>query len=171
MTFNIDTQTIRRLRDALIENGRLGSDVPDSGQANDDRQQTAINRVAPFVETMYLVMIADGHEADTEKEVILGALSMLTHGFLDSTALDSIVEHSAKATENQGVEQRLQTIGAQISAQRQDRETAFTLAAAVALADEQLDHREDSLIESIAEWYGVSTKRCNEILQQLEHKE
>jgi tellurite resistance protein len=171
MTLQIDTETIRRLRDALIAGGRL--DEPNEIPASDTsrgRRKASVGRVAPFVETMYLMMIADGHSLESEREAILGALSMLTHGFLDQSDLAGILSDSEAEAQRQGVEARLQAIGAQISASRQDREIAFTLAAAVAIADDEIAGQEHSLIESIAEWYGLSTRRCNEILQQLESR-
>lgn len=168
MAIDIDTTTIRRLRDALITNGRLEASPESlSDKVIEDRLQASMARAAPFVETMYLVMVADGHEQESEKEAILGAVSMLTHGCLNIAELEKILQVSKQEIARQGVEGRLQVIGAQISADRQDREIAFTLAAATALADGHLASEEDTLIESIAEWYGISQKRCNEILQQL----
>ncbi|MEZ5489736.1 MAG: TerB family tellurite resistance protein [Gammaproteobacteria bacterium] len=168
MSLNFDTETIRRLRDALLAGSRAEStSSPGDAESASDRLQASMERAAPFVETMYLVMIADGQVERAEKQAIMGAISLLTHGLLQQSALDSILAASAGEVERHGVEARLQMIGAKISADRQDREIAFTLAAAVAMADEQLALQEGSLLESIAEWYGISHKRCNEILQQL----
>jgi hypothetical protein len=66
-----------------------------------------------------------------------------------------------------GVNHCLRDIGVRLSADRLDRETAFTLAAAVALADRHLLEQESSLMLSIAEWYGVSGKRAMQLLQQV----
>ncbi|MBT8147013.1 MAG: hypothetical protein KJN90_09175, partial [Gammaproteobacteria bacterium] len=135
MAIDIDTTTIRRLRDALITNGRLETSPDErSDKVIEDRLQASMARAAPFVETMYLVMVADGHEQESEKEAILGAVSMLTHGCLNVAELEKILHTSKQEIARQGVEGRLQVIGAQISADRQDREIAFTLAAATALA-------------------------------------
>lgn len=172
MSLNIDTQTVRRLRDALIESGRLEerSPVTNSGSKIDDRSQALIDRVSPFAETMYLTMMVDGEAAESEKEAIRGALQMLTQGFLDESMLEKILDRCQTVAQEQGVEFRLQTLGAQLCADRQDRETAFTLAAAVAMADNQVADEESLLVGSIAEWYGVSGKRCSEILQQIENQ-
>ncbi len=165
---NIDTETIRRLRDALIANGRLEAVRAESdADGMMDRMQASINRVAPFVETLYLVMIADGHIESREKEAITGAISMLTHGFLAENALVGILQASEAEVSRCGVEGRLQMLGAILSADRQDREIAYTLAAAVALADNTLAQQEGSILDSIAEWYGVSQRRREEILRQL----
>jgi tellurite resistance protein len=62
----------------------------------------------------------------------------------------------------------LQAIGNHICADRSDRETGFTLAAAVALADDKVVAEESSLLASIAEWFGLSSRRSREILQQFD---
>ena len=167
MEFNIDTQTIRRLRDALIESGRLQGAKSTADEHPPERMQAAIKRVSPFVATMYLVMVADGHADASEKDAILGALNMLTHEFLDEDALASILSDAEKEVELRGVEGHLQIIGSQLGANRQDREIAFTLAAAVAMADSNLHAQENELIGRIAEWYGISNKRMEAILQRL----
>jgi len=131
MPLVLDTTTIRRLRDALIENGRLTNPESTTTDATEDRRQASINRAAPYVETMFLMMIADGHRADAEQDAIVGALAMLTHGFLNQSDLEQIMAASESEVERHGVESRLQTIDARIGASRQDREIAFTLAAAL----------------------------------------
>lgn len=161
----IDSNTIRRLRDGLIQRG-----AADGGQATDmpeAYQKAVLDRFAPFAETMYLMMQIDGHVADAERDAIRGAMSILTDGALDHAMLDEIFDRSAGEVQQQGVEGRLQAVGARISVDRQDRETAFSLAAAVAIADNRVEEVELTLISAIAEWYGISAKRSREILQDL----
>ncbi len=168
MTLTIDTTTIRRLRDALLAGSEAAAEqAADAAGKTNDRLQASIERAAPFVETMYLVMIADGQVQPAEKAAILGALSLLTHGYLDLQALERILEDSEAEVARHGVIARLQKIGSRVSARRQDREIAFTLAAAVALADNNVASQEHSLLESIAEWYGISEMRCRELLEQF----
>jgi len=164
---NIDTQTIRRLRDALVANGRLTAANSDTVEI-ESQSQASLQRVAPFAETMYLMMMVDGKAATEEREAIRGALQMLTHGLLNSNSLDDILRRCETVVQEFGVERRLQAIGAQLSADRLDRETAFTLAAVVAMADKQVLESESLLVQSIAEWYGVSSSRCRVILQSVE---
>lgn len=166
MSINLDTQTIRRLRDALVENGRI-DDNDHSGGDIAARSQASLARVAPFVETMYLMMMVDGEAADAERDALRGAVNMLTHGLLQAGDLDDVLQRCEEEARKQGVEHRLQTIGARLCADRLDRETAFSLAAAVALADNQVVEAESLLVESIAEWYGVSSKRCAAILDEV----
>jgi len=169
MTLQINTVTIRRLRDALIANGQLITcPEPDlEADERDPRQEASLKRVAPFAETMFLMMMADGTATQSEKDAIRGALAMLTHGCIQQTRLDELLGNFKAMLARQGVKYRLQTLGSRISADRQDRETAFTLAAAVALADEEIATGEFDLILDIADWYGISERRAKEIVEQV----
>ena len=165
---NIDTNTIRRLRDGLVKRGSISSDAELDEDIPVLYQQAVLERFAPFAETMYLMMLIDGHAASVELDAIHGAMQILTDGILDHDVLDGIFKRCARKAEEYGVEGRLQFVGAQLSRDRVDRETAFSLAAAVAIADNKLEDMEVSLMESIAEWYGISGKRSREIVQQIE---
>ncbi len=162
---NIDTETIRRLRDGLIQRG--AGDGEPAARLPEAYQQAVLERFAPFAETMFLMMQIDGHTDGAELEAIRGAMKVLTDGALGHAVLDDIFDQSAREVARQGVEARLQAVGARLSVDRADRETAFSLAAAVALADNRLEDVELTLIGSIAEWYGISGKRSREILEDL----
>ena len=163
---NLNTETIIRLRDALIQSGQVAvqSNVTVTTEA---RSSAALKRFAPFAETMYLMMMVDGDADKLELDVIRGAISILTDGLLGNESLDEIFCRCAEVATNHGVEQRLQSIGAHLSADKMDRETAFTLAAAVAIADNEVAEEEAALVRLIAEWYGISERRCEEILQHI----
>ena len=167
----IDTNTIRRLRDALLTSGQVeqsGTTGPAGAMRMDSMSQASEHRVLPFIETMYLMMASDGEADSTEYDVIRGALRVLTHGLLDEAVLEQMLQNCEIQAREQGVEVRLQSVGSRICADRNDRETAFTLAAAVALADDRLLDEESLLVGSIAEWYGISERRCKQILLQFE---
>ena len=162
---DINTGTIQRLRDALVEGGRLahrdGAGVHDEHAG---RTHAALERFYPFAETLYLVMMIDEHADDAELDAIRGAMRILSNGSLSDGMLDDIFQRCAQRASQRGVENCLQEIGAHLASDRLDRETAFTLAAAVALADEQLHGTESALMRSIAEWFGVSDKRAAALL-------
>lgn len=165
MAFSIDTNTIRRLRDALVTQGRLPAAT---GHVIAAQRQATLERVAPFAETMYLVMMADDRADLAEHQAIRGAIGLLADGMLDEACIDELLQRCAGAAQQQGAQTLLQQIGARVCAVRLDRETAFTLAAAVALADDRVANTESVLVATIAEWYGISDRRCAEILGELE---
>ena len=62
---------------------------------------------------------------------------------------------------------RLAQIGSRLCVDADDRETAFSLAAVVALADEAVDVRENAALGWIRKYYGVSQNRAESILGEL----
>ena len=166
---DIDTGRIRRRRDALVEGGRVDAAADLDGDRPASRGALAsLERVAPFVETMYLMMMADDEGGALERDAIRGAMRVLTHGLLQDSELEELLQRFETLLHEQGAEVRLQAIGSRICADRVDRETAFSLAAATALADNKVVTEESLLVASIAEWFGVSSKRCRELLQEFE---
>ena len=67
----------------------------------------------------------------------------------------------------QGREERLCQIGAQLSADPADAEMAFSLAAAVAVADDRVDVEEGNLVGELAEFFGISPKRATALLDEV----
>lgn len=162
---DIDTSTIRRLRDALVEGGVLQtSNAGGLQRPASNRSRAAWQRVSPFIETMYLVMLADGHVDASERLAITSAARLLTGDALAESDIGELLDGCESIVREHGVEQRLQAIGARLSADRLDRETAFTLAAAVALADGAVHAAELDLVDSVAEWFGISSKRARELM-------
>ena len=162
---DIDTVTIRRLRDGLLAEGvieRAGS--PGEPATTDSRALASKQRVGPFIETMYLVMLADGEADTSERAAIASAARLLTGGLLSDADINELLDRCESGIREHGAVQRLQSIGARLSADRLGRETAFTLAAAVALADDSLHAAEIDLVGSVAEWYGISSRRARELV-------
>jgi uncharacterized tellurite resistance protein B-like protein len=164
---NIDTDTVRRLRDALIERGGATADATASGSSQPREIQASLQRVAPFVETMYLMMMADGRAGGSERTAITGAIRLLTRDLVTDDELDGLLRRCEELALAEGAAARLQSIGSRICADRMDREMAFTLAAVVALADNRVRSAESSLLREVAEWYGISARRSEELLQQI----
>lgn len=165
---NIDTATLRRLRDVLVGKGQKAlSPLAALFSAQAGEVRASVRRVSPFVETMYLMMVVDGVPDSNEQEVIRDALEVLTRGVLQETELKQILRRCEVLVREQGVEARLQAVGSRLSVDRLDREMAFSLAATVALADRRLAGEESTLLASVGEWYGISALRRAQLLQQL----
>jgi len=76
----IQTATISRLRDALLQSGRRPSMVASSAYETLTREGLlspeevgSINRVEPMAETMFLMMAADGTLAESERDAARSA--------------------------------------------------------------------------------------------------
>ena len=164
ISMEIDTKAIRRLRDGLLR-----SEPPDrvdgvSEGETAERELAMLTRIKPFAETMYLVMMADGQSDAGERRAVMGALQLLTDGHLSTPALEKLLDLFARDASEQGAEARLMKIGSILGGDREGRETAFALAAAVALADSRVEVSENRVMAWVQEYFGISARRSAEIL-------
>jgi len=171
----IETSTIRRLRDALMQSGARDSGVHSPAYETlaragvlTDEENIAVNRVGPMAETMFLMMTADGKITDSETTAILGAIRGLTDGHLHDGTIKVMLERYGEMAVAQGRETRLRAVADQLADRPAEAENAFTLAAAVALADNEVADEERSLLEQLATWLGIKPDRAAVILAELE---
>jgi uncharacterized tellurite resistance protein B-like protein len=171
----IETATIRRLRDALLKSGRRADAVQSSAYETltragllSDSEQSALTQVDPMAETLFLMMSADGKITDAERDAVRGAIRGLTDSLLHDGTIQVMLEAYQVALEREGREARLRHLGAKLSGHPSDAEGAFALAAAVALADDEVSEEEQRLVAELATWFGITTARAKQILDQLE---
>jgi uncharacterized tellurite resistance protein B-like protein len=171
----IQTVTIERLRDALLQSGRRPSVVMSSAYETLTREgllspeeASALNRVDPLAEVMFLMMSADGKLAEAERDAVRGAIRGLTSDILRSGTINVMLENYGKRLAEQGRDARLQEIASEIAEEKGEAEAAFALSAAVALADDEVTDDENAFINQLAEWFGIAPERAAQILDQLE---
>ena len=110
----IETATIRRLRDALLQSGRRPSAVLSpayetlarAGLLSED-ESSALTRIDPMAETMFLMMTADGKITDTERDAVRGAVRGLTNNLLHDGTIQVMLEQYERALASKGREARL----------------------------------------------------------------
>ena len=171
----LETATVRRLRDELLQSGRRPSLVLSPAYETLARQgllspeeRVAVQRVDPLAETMFLMMCADGVVAEAERDAVRGAIRGLSDDHIRSGTIRVMLESYQEKLEAEGRDARLQEIAEAIADEPHEAEGAFALAAAVALADDQVVDEENSFINTLAEWFGISSQRAEQILDQLE---
>jgi tellurite resistance protein len=173
----IDTATIRRLRDALLQSGRRPSAVQSSAYETlaragllSDEERAAVTRVDPMAETMFLMMSADGRITASERDAMRGAIRGLTDNLLQDGTIDVMIEEYDRLLDAEGRDARLRHVGESLRGQTSDAEGAFALAAAIALADESIADDERKLVGEIAGRFGITPQRAAQILDQLEEE-
>ncbi len=170
----INTATITRLRDALLQSGRRPTIVVSpayetlarSGLLSPE-EAAAVDRIDPLAETMYLMMTADGMVAEAEQDALRGAIRGLADNLIRSGTINVMLETFAKKLKEHGRDARLQEIAETLSENPQEAEGAFSLAAAIALADDSVHDKENEFINQLADWFGISEGRAAQILDEL----
>jgi len=131
-------------------------------------ETAALERIEPIGETMYLMMAADGQVNTAEKDAIRGAIRGLTGDLLRSGTIEAMMANYASRLLEQGRDARLQEVAECLSEIPLEAESAFALAAAIALADDQVAEEENQFINQLAEWFGLTAQRAESILDELD---
>ncbi|HSC89946.1 MAG TPA: TerB family tellurite resistance protein, partial [Polyangiaceae bacterium] len=170
----VRTRTIERLRDALLQSGRKPSAVLSSAYETlarqgllTDAEKAAVQRVDSVAETMFLMMAADGQVTEGELAAMRGAIRGLTGESLGDGIIKVMIEGYAIRLQQEGREQRLRAIAGSLRQQTDEAASAFALAAAVALADNDFAESENTFIHELAGWFGFDEARANAILDEL----
>ena len=163
-------KTLQRIRDELLDLGAPPSthfmraaDTDDPFAGDPD----ARTRFEALFEAMYLMVVADGTVADVEREVLRGAVRGLTDNAMRTKhieALMAVCDERAK----EGVAARLAAIAPVLKEDPALIDAAFSLAAAIAFADNEIQDQENELINDLSEALEISPERAEDLLMQLE---
>jgi tellurite resistance protein len=170
----IHSQTIERLRDALLTSGRRSAPVQSSAFEILARagllsaaEKAAVARVEPLAEVMFLVMAADAMVAESEMSAIRGAIRGMSGDLLNDGTIQVMIETFALRLRDQGPTVRLEQVATALRSDQNDAESAFCLAAALALADNSVVDSESRVLDELASVLGFSESDKNRILGLL----
>jgi tellurite resistance protein len=162
----LDSDALLRLRQSLRERGKPSLTPPSpvstpraSLAEASPELRAAAERVAPICELLYLMMSVDGACTSEERDLLRGAIRALTDGQLRSAMIDDMLAGFDDALLREGRSARLAFAAARLSADRADAEAAFSLAAAIALADSSADPRELAMLEELGDMLGLPAAR------------
>jgi uncharacterized tellurite resistance protein B-like protein len=169
----LDSDVLARLRDELVRRGGRVSmpppSSPDGAKAESADVLAVMQRVAPMCELLYLLMVADDESHAREQEVLRGAIRALTDGALRTSAIDALLATFEGAVRAHGREQRLAQVAGQLAADRAEAETAFMLAAVMAIADDERAGKERDTLHELRELLGISSTRARFLVGEARH--
>jgi hypothetical protein len=163
----LDTPTIRRLRDRLLAREPAVSDrasLPPASDRLTPSQEAALERIAPLAEVLYLTIAADGDLARSECQAIRTAIGTLSDDLLPGPSIELLLAGLEQALAQQGPEARLEAIASRFALDRPEAEAAFSLAAAVALSDDHVADAESALIDKLRRYFGIPAARAAALL-------
>lgn len=126
-----------------------------------------VEEYGAICEALYLVMAADRRVLQVEREVLRGALDVLSNGRVRTRHMEAMLDASARRVGQEGEEARLQKVIAALCDDPVRAETTVLLAAAVAAADGQIPPEEQSIFERLAQGLGIDEARASKILAEL----
>jgi tellurite resistance protein len=167
----LSNSTLARLRDQLRTGGQRPSiALRDPTKISPDAAEllAATVEYGALCEAMYLMMSADGHITDDERQVLRGALRSLSNDSIRSAHIDAMLDTAARKAGEQGREARLQDVIAELRDDPARAEVAFVLASAIAFADNAIADEENETLSQFADGLGIDEGRADELLDSVE---
>lgn len=161
--------TLENLRDQLRARGQRPSVVMTGPRTSAELIEAMhlVEQWGPVCEAMYLVMAADLRVVNAEREVLRGALAVLSNDRVRTVHMEAMLDAAARKIAEDGVEARLEHV---IEVLREDAaraELTAVLAAAVAAADNAIVPEEQALLDKLFKGLGIEAKRAEELMQGL----
>ena len=166
----ISRTRLEPLRDALRKRGQRPSIIL-SGGAGSAELYDAVQLVeewGPFVEAMYIIMAADRRVMNVEREVLRGALAILSDEKVRTRHMEAMLDAATRNVGTEGTEKRLAKVVEQLRRNPVRAESAAVVAAAIAAADDRLPPEESAMLERLMRELQIEPARAQEILAELE---
>jgi tellurite resistance protein len=126
-----------------------------------------VSEYGALCEAMFLVMLADGRVKNVERDVLRGALRVLSDDRIRSTHIESMLDVAARNVAEYGLKPRLAEIIDRLKDSPTRAEITYLLASAVAAADDEVVPEEAEVLTLLAEGLGIDERRANDLLSSL----
>jgi uncharacterized tellurite resistance protein B-like protein len=167
----LDPKTLTRIRDHLLDLGAppstkfLTAGEGDADPFGGDPEPES--RFGALFETMYLMVVADGDVAAAERDVLRGAMRTLTANSIRTAQIDAMFDTCKEKLDGASIAGRIADIAPILKNDKVLLEAAFSLAAAIAFADEDIHDAENDLINDLAEAFDIDSERADELLNEI----
>ena len=169
---NLTRAKLDPLREALRQRGARPSvvvpAVPNAQELMDALQ--IVEEWGAFVEAMYLMMAADRRVLNVEREVLRGALLLLSDEKVRTRHMEAMLDAAMRKVAVEGAEKRLAAVIEMLQGNEAKAESAVVVAAAIAAADLRIVPEEYDLLQKLARGLGFDEKRSEEILGEMEEE-
>lgn len=161
---------LEHLRDSLRQRGQRPSIVVTGPRTSAEliEAMAVVEEYGPICEAMYLMMAADDKVVNVEREVLRGALDVLSNGRVRSIHMEAMLDAAARRCSQEGRDLRLDKVIEQLAGDTARAEATVVLAAAVAAADARIVPEESAVLERLFKGLGIDPKRANELLDSLD---
>lgn len=161
--------TLEHLRDQLRKRGQRPS-IASGPKTSADviEAMQIVEEYGPICEAMYLMMSADHRVVNSEREVLRGALDVLSSGAVRTIHMEAMLDAAARRCAKEGRDVRLKKVIEQLKDDAARAEATVVLAAAIAAADARIVPEESAVLDMMFKGLGIDTKRANELLVSID---
>jgi hypothetical protein len=157
------------LREALRERGaRPSIVVPPTSNAQELMDALRlVEEWGAFVEAMYLMMAADRRVMNVEREVLRGALLLLSEERVRTRHMEAMLDAAMRKVMVEGPEKRLAAVIDALKGSGARAESAVVVAAAIAAADLRVVPEEHMFLGALARGLGIDRVRAEKLLDAM----
>jgi hypothetical protein len=116
---------------------------------------------------MYLMMAVDKRVLNVEREVLRGALLLLSDERVRTRHMEAMLDAAMRKVMAEGQEKRVAAVIEALKGNRAKAESAVVVAAAVAAADMKVVPEEHALLAELARGLGVDEARAEKLLGDM----
>ncbi len=166
---NLTRAALEKLRDHLRERGQRPSIVLSGSRTSADLVEAMqiVEEWGAVCEAMYLVMAADRRVVNAEREVLRGALAVLSNDRVRTIHMEAMLDAAARKVAAEGADKRLEKVMGVLQEDPPRAELTAVLAAAVAAADNLIVPEEQMLLDRLFKGLGIDAKRAEELMHGL----
>jgi tellurite resistance protein len=165
--FKLPAGKIQQLRDRLRTRGQRSSLVSYPATPLVAEAVEVVEEYGAMCEAMYLMMAADRRVLNVERQVMRGALEILSQDRVRTVHMEAMIDAAARRHAEQGEEARLRRVIESLRSDPVRAELTVVLAAVVAAADECVTPEEERLLEKLAVGLGLGESRTRELIDEL----
>ena len=161
--------TLEHLRDQLRKRGQRPSIVQGPRTSADlIEAMQIVEEYGAICEAMYLMMAADDRVVNAEREVLRGALDVLSSGTVRTMHMEAMLDAAARRVAKEGRDVRLKKVLEQLRDDTARAEAVVVLAAAIAAADARIVPEESAILDAMFKGLGIDLKRANQLLESID---
>ncbi|GAC1558839.1 MAG: hypothetical protein NVS3B10_17870 [Polyangiales bacterium] len=165
-------ERLGRLRDRLRARGQRPSVLRAPGmplpKADLVEATQIVEEWGAFCEAMYLMMAADRRVLNVEREVLRGALAVLSDDRVRTMHMDAMLDAAARKVAAEGLDRRLAKVIEVLKEDQARAETTVILAAAIAAADDRVVPEEHALLAKMFAGLEIDQARADALLAELD---
>jgi tellurite resistance protein len=158
---------LEQLRDQLQRRGQRPSMVIPVARPDLIEVMEIVEQYGAICEALFLMMAADRRMLNVEREVIRGALDVLSNGRVRTAHMEAMIDAAARRAAEEGEEQRLSKVIEVLARDPVRAETTLLLAAGVAVADKRITPEEHRVLTRLAKGLNIGEERANALLEEL----
>lgn len=165
--FRLPAEKLNELKDRLRECGQRPSMVIPVASPDVAEALEMVEEYGVMCEAMYLMMAADRRVLNVEREVMRGALAIISNDCVRTAHMEAMIDSSARRVAEHGEDWCVRRIVESLRDDPVRAETTVVLAAVVAAADQLVTPEEHALLKKLVAGLKIDEAQAERLLDEM----